>query len=56
MEQERRVLRDDELDFIPSTSLRAGISYDPSATRGFATVGTSRAGSQYRMGKTVNDE
>jgi hypothetical protein len=34
---------DEELDFI--------INCDPSASCGFATVGTSRAGSQYRMGR-----
>jgi hypothetical protein len=42
---------EEELDFIPSAKLRAGINYDPSASCGFATVGTNRAGSQYRMGR-----
>jgi hypothetical protein len=45
----------EELDFIPSVGLRAGINHDPSATCGFATVGTSKAGSQYRMGRNVGD-
>ncbi len=46
---------DEELDFITSAKLGAGINYDPSAACGFATVGTSRAGSQNRMGRGAGE-